>query len=83
MQELGEKIEMICHFAGGGVTPCRFRWQNRVYHIVRVSSSWESRRGTVKYYHYVVRTSADDVYEIHLNTETMGWVIDCEYSNGA
>lgn len=83
MQELGERIEMICHFAGGSVTPCRFRWQNRVYHVTRVSSSWESRRGTIKFYHYVVRTSADDVYEIHLNTETMGWIVDCEYSHGA
>lgn len=82
MQKLGERIEMICHFSGGSVTPCRFKWHNRVYHVAVVSSSWESRSGTVKLYHYVIRTSDDDVYEIHLNIELMGWVIDCEYSHG-
>ena len=34
-------------------------------------------------YHFVVRTSAGDVYEISFNTHTLGWTVDYAYSPGA
>lgn len=83
MQELHEPIEMIGHFRAGEVLPCRFRRKNRVYHIVRVSSCWESREGVYKRYHFVVRTRSEDVYEIHFDLENMVWILDYEYSQGA
>jgi hypothetical protein len=83
VQELGEPIEMIGHFAGGRVSPCRFRWKGRVYRVARVSSTWESRRGGIMNHHFVVRTSAGDVYEISFNTHTLGWTVDYAYSPGA
>jgi len=83
VQELGEPIEMIGHFAGGRVSPCRFRWKGRVYRVARVSSTWESRRGGIMNHHFVVRPSAGDVYEISFNTHTLGWTVDYAYSPGA
>jgi hypothetical protein len=83
VQEFHEPIEMIGHFRTGEILPCRFRWKNRVYHISRVSSCWESREGVYRRYHYVVRTRDEDVYEIHLELENMTWMLDYDYSQGA
>jgi hypothetical protein len=82
VREYSEPVEMIGHFAGGSVQPCRFRWNGRVYHIVRVSSSWESREGAYPLYHYVVRTTGEDVYEMHFDTSDLTWTLDCHYSEG-
>ncbi|MFO7950507.1 MAG: hypothetical protein R6U36_09080 [Candidatus Fermentibacteraceae bacterium] len=83
VNELGERVEMVGHFRGGSVRPCRFRWGGRVYRIVSVSSSWESRRGASRLYHFVVRTHTDDVFEVHLDTSGMCWQLDYEYDDGA
>jgi len=74
-----EPVEMIGHFCRGRVSPCRFRWKGRVYHVASVSSSWESREGAYPRYHYVVRTSSEDVYEIHFDTADLSWTLDFHY----
>ncbi len=78
-EEILEPVEVVCWFRGGGVLPCRFRWNGRVYRVERVSSSWESREGVYRRLHYMVGTRAGDSYEIHLDTESMKWTLDYRY----
>jgi len=75
-----EPVEMIGHFCRGKVRPCRFRWNGSVYHVSSVSSHWETREGAYPLYHYVVRTSGEDVYEIHFDTSDLSWTLDFHYS---
>jgi hypothetical protein len=75
-----EPVEMIGHFCRGKVRPCRFRWNGHVYHISSVSSHWETREGAYPLYHYVIRTSGEDVYEMHFDTSDLSWTLDFHYS---
>jgi hypothetical protein len=79
--EYGEPVEMVSWFRSGSIQPCRFRWRGRVYRVSRITSDWESRQGVYRRFHFMVRTSSGDVYEIHLDTENMRWVLDYGYSD--
>ncbi|MBN1433323.1 hypothetical protein JW921_01095 [Candidatus Fermentibacterales bacterium] len=81
--EFREPVEMITCFRDGEVIPCRFRWRAKVHRVDRVSSSWESRVGAYKHYHFLLRTTDDDVYELHFDSYALRWVLDFEYRDGA
>lgn len=80
--EFREPVEMVSFFREGAVIPCRFRWRTKTYRVDRVSSSWESRIGAYRHHHFLVRTTDDDVYELHFDTFTLKWIIDFEYTDG-
>jgi hypothetical protein len=78
---VSEPVEMVGHFRAGRVYPCRFRYGGRVYRVTSVSSCWESREGAYLSYHFVVRTTDDDVFEVRFDGREMRWVLDYEYGN--
>jgi hypothetical protein len=82
-EEILETVEMVSWFGRGGMQPCRFRWRGRVYRITRITSTWESRQGVYRRYHYLVRTRSGDVYEMHFDPENLLWMLDCGYTGGA
>lgn len=79
--EILEPVEMVSWSRGAGLVPCRFRWRGRVYRISRVNASWESREGSVRQFHFMVRTSSGDTCELHFDAGDMRWMLDYVHSD--
>ena len=75
VKDVGEPIAVLTRFSKGQIDPLRFKWNNRIYDIDRVSAKWEEREGQYKLYYFAVVTREEDYYEIVYNTRTMSWTL--------
>jgi hypothetical protein len=75
VRDINEPIAVLTRFSKGQIDPLRFKWNQRVYDIDRVSGKWEEREGQYKLYYFAVVTREEDYYELIYNTRTMGWTL--------
>jgi hypothetical protein len=75
VQEINEPITVLTRFSGGQLDPLRFKWNNRVFDIERITGKWEEHDGQYKLYYFAVVTGEDDFYELIYSTRTMGWTL--------
>jgi hypothetical protein len=75
VHEINESVTVLTKFSGGRMDPLRFKWNNRVFDVVRVNGKWEEREGQFKLHYFAVITKEDDYYELIYNTRTMGWTL--------
>ena len=64
LPEINEPIETIVLFEKGQVRPLRFRWQQRVYKIVKIYSVWHHQEGRVREVHMTVEADAAQIMEL-------------------
>lgn len=62
--EINEPIETIVLFEKGQVWPLRFRWQRRVYKIMKVYSMWQQQEGRVRELHMTVEVEGTQTMEL-------------------
>jgi hypothetical protein len=75
IQEINEPIAVLTRFSGGQLDPLRFKWNNRVFDIERITGKWEEHDGQYKLHYFSVITKEEDFYELIYNTRTMGWTL--------
>ena len=72
-ENINEPIEVIAFFDGKQLRPLRFRWNNRVYKISKINSSWYANRGLEKEYHFHISTKESDSFELIFNNGSFKW----------
>lgn len=72
MQPLDIPVAVEAYFEENGkLTPMSFSWQGRKVHISDVGRRW--REGNVR--HYLIMTSAQEIFELCLDVDTLRWRI--------
>lgn len=85
IEKINDPIDVISLFErrGGNITPLRFRWKNRAYHIARVVSDWITKEGMYrKYFYSVMVKNGADCYEISYDMRLQQWKLDRIYLGG-
>lgn len=72
-ETLTEPIEVIVHFALGGVRPLRFLWRGRAHRIQAVRGRWTTLDGTRQCRHYAVTAVDVGNCEITFDLDTLAW----------
>jgi hypothetical protein len=62
--------------------PLWFTWRGRKVPVKSVTYSWEGKEGRAALYFFAVNDSANNVYELCLNADTMGWRLQRVYCEG-
>jgi len=75
IEEIEEPIEVLARFDRGKLYPFRFRWNQSVFQIEKVTSCWEDRQGQHRRCHFSVLTTQDDYYEIRFQTADFSWIL--------
>jgi len=72
-EDVYEPVEVIAVFRNGRMQPLRFKWNERVYKIVKVNGGWVSDEGINRYYHYSVMVGGPDCFELCYDSRNMTW----------
>jgi hypothetical protein len=74
LEVIGEPIRVYAHFQRGRISPLWFEWKGRRYRAEEVRNRWVTSEGIGKCYHFALTVEGcADLYEIFLQSETMGW----------
>ena len=74
LEVIGEPIRVCAHFRQGWVSPLWFEWNGRCYRVEQIRNRWVTNEGVGRCYHFALMVEErDDLYEIYLRSETMGW----------
>lgn len=72
---IDEKIAVLAAFAEGKLTPLRFRWQGRTFHVNHLNGQWQERDGVATTRHYSVQVGAD-TYFLCYHERELQWSLD-------
>ena len=75
VENLNEPVKVRADFEGGVIVPLAFKRNGKTFHITRVNTSWKDREGTFVRYYFSVEAEGT-VYELHLDSGDMGWILD-------
>lgn len=75
IESIQDPIEVLARFERGRILPFRFRWNQTVFRIAKVTGTWEDREGQYRRLHYSVLTDNDDYFELRFHTGDFGWVL--------
>ena len=75
IESIQEPIEVLVRFAGGRIEPFRFRWNQSVFRIAKVTGAWEDREGQYRRLHFSVLTDNDDYFELRFHSGDFMWVL--------
>ncbi len=74
-QDIEDDIDVIALFEGYKLRPLRFRWNNRVYKITRVTGDWKSDVGQYKLRHFAVLDDASNFFQISYDEKNSHWLL--------
>ena len=72
-EDVFEGIEVISLFRNGKMQPLKFKWNERVYRVVKVNGTWVCDEGINRLYHYSVMSEGPDCFEITFDQRNMSW----------
>ncbi len=72
---LDSPVEVLARFEREGMTPFRFRWNDTVFRVARVTGRWEDREGQFRRWHYGVITDTGDFFELRCDQRDLRWVL--------
>lgn len=75
IESIEEPIEVLARFERGGLVPFRFRWNQSVFRIAKVTSRWEDREGQYRRLHFAVITDNEDYFELRFHAGDFGWIL--------
>ncbi|UCE02745.1 MAG: hypothetical protein JSW67_00620 [Candidatus Latescibacterota bacterium] len=75
IESIEEPIEVLVRFDRGRMTPFRFRWNQSVFRIEKVTGMWEDREGSFRRCHFSVLTENNDYFELRFHTGDLGWIL--------
>lgn len=75
IETIEEPVEVLARFERGRLTPFRFRWNQSVFHIAKVTGSWEDREGQYRRCHYSVLTETNDYFELRFQLQDFAWIL--------
>jgi hypothetical protein len=75
IESIEEPIEVLARFEQGRIVPFRFRWNQSVFRITKVTSAWEDREGQYRRLHFSVLTEHDDYFELRYHTGDFAWIL--------
>jgi hypothetical protein len=75
IESIEEPVEVLVRFDRGSMTPFRFRWNQSVFRIQKVTGSWEDREGQYRRCHYAVLTDANDYFELRFHLKDFSWIL--------
>jgi hypothetical protein len=75
IETIEEPIEVLASFDRGTMTPFRFRWNQTVFKITKVTGRWEDREGQYRRCHFAVVTEANDYFELRFHIQDMSWIL--------
>ena len=71
-ERFGTHISMTCVMEKGTITPEKFFWKGRAFHITKIHFRWKDRQGQEELFHYSVETESG-TYEIILRASAFSW----------
>lgn len=74
-EDIFESIEVISHFKEGKLIPLRFKWNGRVYKIIRLNGHWVSHQGYHKQHHYSIISDSSDYFELLFDGSDFDWQV--------
>ena len=80
-EQIGEPIQVLAAFAGGGVEPVRFRWSGRTYRIDAINGRWIDRQGEGYNLHFSVQVGRE-TFAIHFASVGVQWWLDEVMTDG-
>lgn len=75
MESVEEPVEVLARFDRGQVAPFRFRWNQSVFRIAKVTSAWEDREGQYRRCHFAVLTDSNDYFELRFHVQDFRWIL--------
>ncbi len=72
-EDVYDNVEVITLFQHGKVQPLRFKWNERVYKIMKINGGWVSDEGINRIYHFSVMSEGPDCYELTFDSRNMTW----------
>lgn len=82
VEEIGEVIKVRADFQGGAIRPLLFRRGGELHRITQVHARWEDREGQHKLYYFSVGAENGDVFQLHLHTGDLLWILDSVMMEG-
>lgn len=75
IETIEEPVEVLARFERGQLTPFRFRWNQSIFKIVKVTGRWEDREGQYRRCHYSVLTATNDYFELRFHLQDFNWIL--------
>ena len=75
IESIQEPIEVLARFERGKLLPFRFRWNQSVFRIAKVTGAWEDREGQHLRLHFSVLTDNDDYFELRFHSGDFTWIL--------
>ncbi len=72
-QEIEEPVDVIALFEKGRMRPLRFRWNEKVYKVVKVTGDWQSEIGRYRLRHFAVQDEASNFFELSFDQYDSVW----------
>ncbi len=72
MVEIDEPVVVEATFYEGRIRPLRFKWNNRIIKIKRVTYHWTQRDG-FRMIHFFSVTDGGTLYSLSYETDTLCW----------
>ena len=75
IESIQEPIEVLARFERGKLLPFRFRWNQSVFRIAKVTGAWEDREGQHRRLHFSVLTDNGDYFELRFHSGDFTWIL--------
>lgn len=75
IESIEEPVEVLARFDRGAMAPFRFRWNQTVFRIAKVTGNWEDREGQYRRCHFAVLTDTNDYFELRFHLKDFVWVL--------
>ena len=75
-------VEVLARFERDGMTPFRFRWNDTVFRVSRVTGRWEDREGQFRRFFYAVITDTGDFFELRCDQKDLRWILSSAALDG-
>ena len=75
IESIEEPIEVLARFDRGALLPFRFRWNQSVFKIAKVTSTWEDREGQYRRCFFAVLTESNDYFEMRFHVQDFSWIL--------
>jgi hypothetical protein len=75
MESVEEPVEVLARFDRGQVMPFRFRWNQTVFRIAKVTSAWEDRDGQYRRCHFAILAESGDYFELRFQVQDFRWIL--------
>ncbi len=74
-QDLDDPVDVIAAFESRRLRPVRFRWNDCVYKVARVTGTWKSQQGEYQVRHFAVVDTKANFFELTYDERLTNWVL--------